>query len=103
MKAHVVARAYAGGMIFRKTQNGTSLNVVPITSSSMAPSEILRLAGCTGLGVWVGTTLVLIINGESDLGQIVSYELVAGTATASVFTEGRWPYNVQAYLVNLES
>lgn len=103
MRAHVVARAYAAGMTFRKVQNGLALNTTAVTSSSMAPSEILRLAGCTGLGVWVGTTLVLIINGESDRGQVVSYELATGATTASVLTEGHWPYNVQAYLVNLES
>lgn len=103
MRAHVVTKAYASGMTFRRVQNGVTLNTVAVTSSSMAPSEILRLAGCAGLGTWIGTTLVLIINGENDLGQIVSYELITGTTTASVLIEGRWPYNVQAYLVNLES
>lgn len=103
MRAHIVARAYAVGMVFRKMYNGTVLNTVPVTSSSMAPSEILRLAECAGLGVWVGTTLVLVINGENDLGRVVSYELVTNAVTASVLTEGHWPYNVQAYLVNLES
>lgn len=103
MRAHIVTRTYASGMMFSRRVGGTMVASVSVTSGSMAPSEILRLAGCTGLGVWIGTTLVLIINGEDDLGQIVSYELATSGTSVSVLTEGRWPYKVQAYLVNLES
>lgn len=103
MRAHIVSRAYASGMMLYKKVNGTIVASISVTSSSMAPSEILRLAGCVGLGIWNGTTLVLVINGEDDLTQIVSYELATSGMSVSVLAEGHWPYKVQAYLVNLES
>lgn len=103
MRAHIVSRVYASGMAFYKKVNGTLVAAVSVASSSMAPSEILRQAGCVGIGAWVGTTLALVINGEDDLAQIVTYELVTSGTSVSVLTEGHWPYKVQAYLVNLES
>lgn len=101
MRAHVMSVTFLANQPLYVTRRGIQTALYTIPTSGFSPSEILRLAGLKGFGVWRSSTLVLVISGEFDSeGDNVVYSY-NGIVSQQVDTV--WPYNLTGYLVKLES